>query len=513
MEKRDIRINYEMLNILLSKLNQYWNELYIIRDALEQVDKLVEANNDAVSFRQLKKRYKKAKKSVDKSIAEVSTLCNSLREFIDDMTGIIKPLTGTTRVGRNDIYMNMMAIKCQLVNVENIKKRYLPQTEPYEGLTDEDRIKMEKNYAKIYNQIQGEIIPKLIEKLEDDKETLNRYYKEKVKKYENKDDEHRWRALAARRICSSPMDCLRQSKVNHTEFVNSLLKGMKMAVIEAVEGIANIEVMLYYAVRADAARVVSLLTDEPPEWVEDALREYDWYFDPIVEAIMNPIDTIESMAQYTSDTYEKEGAVYIASYVITDFLLGKAMKGAGKADDVTDVANAAGKIDDVEDVAGIAGKADDVAGAAGKADDVADVAGVTSKADDVTSPGNVPKDTLDVPNVSGKGGKHSLSNVEARKWYLEQEAKIPDMIDKSLPLEEQAKQAFNLRNQFRTLARELMADRATAESLYKTDPNLTWEEIVRKQREKGLKGDDIYKAIIESSQRSRKSVNKSLGLE
>lgn len=110
-------------------------------------------------------------------------------------------------------------------------------------------------------------------------------------------------------------------------------------------------------------------------------------------------------------------------------------------------------------------------------------------------------------------GKHSLSNVEARRWYLEQEAKIPDMIDKSLTLEEQAKQAFNLRNQFRTQARELMADRATAESLYKIDPNLTWEEIVRKQSEKGLEGDDIYKAIIESSQRSRKSVNKSLGLE
>lgn len=58
-----------------------------------------------------------------------------------------------------------------------------------------------------------------------------------------------------------------------------------------------------------------------------------------------------------------------------------------------------------------------------------------------------------------------------------------------------------------------MAARATAKSLYKTDPNFSWEEIVRKQSEKGLRGDDIYKAIIESSQRSRKSVNKSLGLE
>ncbi len=29
----------------------------------------------------------------------------------------------------------------------------------------------------------------------------------------------------------------------------------------------------------------------------------------------------------------------------------------------------------------------------------------------------------------------TLSNVDARKWHLEQEAKIPDLIDDSLPLE------------------------------------------------------------------------------
>lgn len=115
--------------------------------------------------------------------------------------------------------------------------------------------------------------------------------------------------------------------------------------------------------------------------------------------------------------------------------------------------------------------------------------------------------------IAYQGGKASLSNVEARKWYLEHEAQILDMIDSSLPLEEQAKQAFNLRNQFRTEARELMVDRATAESLYNTDKNLTWEQLVGKQKAKGLNGDDIYKEIIESSQRSRKSVNKLLGLE
>ena len=53
-----------------------------------------------------------------------------------------------------------------------------------------------------------------------------------------------------------------------------------------------------------------------------------------------------------------------------------------------------------------------------------------------------------------------------------------------------------------------MADREWAESLYKTDPNRTWQEIIQRQVEKRLAGDDIYKAIIQSSQRSRASENK-----
>ena len=107
----------------------------------------------------------------------------------------------------------------------------------------------------------------------------------------------------------------------------------------------------------------------------------------------------------------------------------------------------------------------------------------------------------------------SLSNIESRKWYLEREQTIPNLIDKNLPLAQQAKQAFELRNKFRTRARELMADRQLAEQLNRTEPNLTWDQMVNKQIEKGYSGDEIYKAIIESSQRSRKSINQILGLE
>lgn len=112
-----------------------------------------------------------------------------------------------------------------------------------------------------------------------------------------------------------------------------------------------------------------------------------------------------------------------------------------------------------------------------------------------------------------------LDNKEARIWYRQQEAQIPNLIDKTQSLESQAKQAFDLRNKFRTEARFIMQDRITADRLTREEKNLTWDELVDKTANKLRKTgqevteENIYRNIIDSSQRSRDSVNKALGLE
>jgi hypothetical protein len=81
------------------------------------------------------------------------------------------------------------------------------------------------------------------------------------------------------------------------------------------------------------------------------------------------------------------------------------------------------------------------------------------------------------------------------------------------PIREQALEAFQLRNQVRTDARELMSNRELAAQLDITDPNLTLQQIVqRKYQVKGLVGDDLWSDILKSSTMSRPSVDKSLGL-
>ncbi|AZD93770.1 hypothetical protein C4K13_4361 [Pseudomonas chlororaphis subsp. aureofaciens] len=74
-------------------------------------------------------------------------------------------------------------------------------------------------------------------------------------------------------------------------------------------------------------------------------------------------------------------------------------------------------------------------------------------------------------------------------------------------------QAFEMRNANRTQARELMSDRISADRLTREEPNMTWAQMVEYRKSQGLTGDNIYRSILDSSQRTRAEVNKRLGVE
>ena len=100
----------------------------------------------------------------------------------------------------------------------------------------------------------------------------------------------------------------------------------------------------------------------------------------------------------------------------------------------------------------------------------------------------------------------SLNNRNTRAWYLSKEMEIPSMLDRSSSVEVQARQAFDIRNSLRSGARDLMSDQKTANYLRMNEPNLTFEELVS-IKSVNNSGDDIWKSIIESSQKSRTKVN------
>ncbi len=125
------------------------------------------------------------------------------------------------------------------------------------------------------------------------------------------------------------------------------------------------------------------------------------------------------------------------------------------------------------------------------------------------------QDILNHMDFADMGMLHrKLDNREVRQWYIYHDKQIPDMIDKTQPLEMQARQACKLRNLHRMQARELMRDQKARRRLDETDPNRSFEDLVAdKMKRKGLTQKQAYEDILKTSAKTRKSVNKSLGLE
>ena len=108
----------------------------------------------------------------------------------------------------------------------------------------------------------------------------------------------------------------------------------------------------------------------------------------------------------------------------------------------------------------------------------------------------------------------NLMPLEREINISEHNIKIPDLIDQTKTLEHQARQAFELRKENIKTARSMMLDRKEAEHLTLHEPVGTFEDLVKYKKEKyGLTGDKLFLDIIRSSQTTRKSINKSLGLE
>ena len=107
-----------------------------------------------------------------------------------------------------------------------------------------------------------------------------------------------------------------------------------------------------------------------------------------------------------------------------------------------------------------------------------------------------------------------LDNKTVREWYVYHSAQIHLQISRELPIEEQARQAFELRNQYRRQARDLMADQELRQKLDQEKPMKEWESLVAtKMRKKNMSREEAIEDIYKTSIKSNEGVNKKFGLE
>jgi hypothetical protein len=113
-------------------------------------------------------------------------------------------------------------------------------------------------------------------------------------------------------------------------------------------------------------------------------------------------------------------------------------------------------------------------------------------------------------------GLGTLSEAETRTVYLQFELRMrtvaAQLLDEGVSLESRARILSELRRSLRGWTRALMRNRELADYLTAAEPNVSFEELVERKRKKGFQGDAIYQDIIDSSTRSRATVNENLGV-
>lgn len=115
----------------------------------------------------------------------------------------------------------------------------------------------------------------------------------------------------------------------------------------------------------------------------------------------------------------------------------------------------------------------------------------------------------DIVDLKGK-----VSDRASRQWYVWHCDGIPEQIDKTLPLEQQARQAFELRNLYKFQARELMVNQIERKDLDKNEEIKSFEEHLRGvMADRRCGQDEALRHIIESAPVTRQSVNERLGVE
>jgi len=120
--------------------------------------------------------------------------------------------------------------------------------------------------------------------------------------------------------------------------------------------------------------------------------------------------------------------------------------------------------------------------------------------------------SMDFKSMKNLVGK--LGNKEVRVWYKSHDEKIPDLLDKTATIKEQALQATNLRNKYRTQARDLMSDQITRKELDELHPNPTFKQLIeRKMKKYGLSIDEAYEDIIRSSTTTNKTYDVKSGIK
>ncbi|WP_240458699.1 AHH domain-containing protein [Virgibacillus sp. Bac330] len=314
--KRDLQINYGVLDDIIGELRKYKSALGKMDDSLDKVSTFVQTN-EGKSVEAWDQNINTSKEKIANYETQINDLLSLFENYVTDTTRYISPISRNTmmRVDRNDIWANLKQIEGGITNnlFKALNKSY-QQPASFFGMFD-DPTDAEKEASEI-NRRHMERIQTSIEatrkKLERNMDELWDLYNSKVKKFENADDEYNNLAGNVKRKYTNFFEGVMDVVSSVNKAVDDFEKGIVNSIAGMVTGLLTV-------VKDAGVVAVSGVVPDPvePSWLKESADEtVDAYTQAAIQFLQDPMRAVESTAQSFTDNVEQEGVMYVTGATI-----------------------------------------------------------------------------------------------------------------------------------------------------------------------------------------------------
>ncbi len=378
--KRDIRINFDLIDMVNYNINLYYEALSDMEVSFSQIKSILE-NNKGKSIEALINNYDDLDKDIQLCKNELDNVRVLLNDYINDMETYVKASYRgqMIRVDRNDIWWNLQSIE----NSTSMLSQAISFSKctSYGSFTfDEEKIDNEK-----YNYNLIEDVDKMAEitlqNINNKIDELWNIYNYQIVPFENTDDSYKARARDTYYSITGFGDLIGDFFSWVGEGFCNVLSGLLTGLVDFVKGIFSLADGFLSYLGNGIVVLLSKPFGDIPNWAKDYVNNAQNYIDNahnmIGTILKDPMIILEGLAQEVSDQIDQEGICYFIGYSGAMFLgtkeldkLTKATKGliTGKksvninlADDIAN--QASNKLDDLSSTTGI----DDIIEGAGNA--------------------------------------------------------------------------------------------------------------------------------------------------
>ncbi|WP_234969339.1 hypothetical protein [Bacillus massilinigeriensis] len=340
--KRDLQINYGILDNIIKQLHTYKNALDKMEASLEKINAFISLN-EGESVEAWEDQLQKIKREIKNYRKQVKDLTNLFENYVERTTAHIAPLSRNAmmRVDRNDIAYNLDQIRDSVVmNMQGalMATHRSPSflAAMIDNPTDEEKEKSKSNELKL-DKIRSRILSSQT-RFNNEMDELYRIHKTKVIEFENTDDTFSDKAANLKNKYTNFWEGVGDVFEVVGEVSWGLLKGLFIGVVGLIGGV------LILAKDAIVVSVSSQIPDpvEPDFLKKEADATIDKYKSAAMKVIDDPGGVFEAIGQSFSDTYEKEGIAYLVGSAAPSFIPAAGV--VGKLGKVAKVAKVAGKV-------------------------------------------------------------------------------------------------------------------------------------------------------------------------